>query len=131
MMQRQLSFSQAISSVMGKYCRFSGRAARSEYWWYSLILAIVYWGIFLISGEDFGSGSFKPLYMWGTGIVGILFFLPSLGVTVRRLHDIGRGGGWIFLGLIPIVGNIILIIWMCLPSQPVTNRFGPVPNLVK
>lgn len=66
-----------------------------------------------------------------TLIVNLALLLPSLGLTVRRLHDIGKCGWWIFISLIPIVGWILLIVWYCKDSQMETNEYGPVPNLVQ
>lgn len=65
------------------------------------------------------------------GIVGLALLLPSLGLCVRRLHDIGKSGWWWLLALIPIVGAIILIVWFCKDSQPTENQYGPIPNLVE
>ena len=102
MQQRQVSFSEAIKSGFNKYCCFTGRASRSEYWW---------WVHFTFS-------------------VSLALLLPGLGLGVRRLHDIGRSGWAILLALIPIVGAIILIIWFIKDSDPTPNAYGPVPNLV-
>ena len=63
-------------------------------------------------------------------VVGLAFLLPSLGIAVRRLHDIGKSGWWIFISLIPLIGAIILLVWWCKDSQMEPNEYGPVPNLV-
>lgn len=65
-----------------------------------------------------------------SGLVGLALLLPSLGLCVRRLHDIGKSGWWIFISLIPIVGWIILLVWYCKDSQMAPNEYGDVPNLV-
>lgn len=65
-----------------------------------------------------------------TGIVNLTLLLPSLGLAVRRLHDIGKSGWWIFISLIPIIGWILLIVWYCQDSQMEPNQYGPVPNMV-
>lgn len=62
-------------------------------------------------------------------IYSLAILLPTLGLIWRRLHDIGKAGGWYFIGLIPVVGAIVLIVWFCQASEPTENRFGPVPNL--
>ena len=62
-------------------------------------------------------------YLWSLAV-----FIPSLAVSVRRLHDIGRSGWWLLLSLIPLVGAIILIIWYCTDSQPGANQYGPNPK---
>lgn len=63
-------------------------------------------------------------------VVGLAFLLPSLGIAVRRLHDIGKSGWWMFISLIPLIGAIILLVWWCKDSQMEPNEYGPVPNLV-
>lgn len=124
MLQRQLSFKEAvIRAIKDNYCNFDGRASRSEYWWYCLftvILGVIISAIF---------SSSQTAYAIVGGIINLALLLPSLGLCVRRLHDIGKSGWWIFLALIPVVGAIILIIWFCQASQPQTNAYGPVPNL--
>ena len=123
MQQRQVSFSEAIKSGFNKYCCFTGRASRSEYWWWVLFTFIV--GV--IVGIVFGDGTAGTII---SGLVSLALFLPGLGLGVRRLHDIGRSGWAILLALIPIVGAIILIIWFIKDSDPTPNAYGPVPNLV-
>lgn len=119
--QRQVSFSEAIQSGFNKYVDFTGRASRSEYWWWTLFAFIVNVGASVVS---VAVGSEIVTY-----IVSLAMFLPGLGVACRRLHDIGKGAGYIFLALIPVVGAIILIVWFTKPSEPFPNRFGNVPNL--
>lgn len=123
MQQRQVSFSEAIKSGFNKYCCFTGRASRSEYWWWVLFTFIV--GV--IVGIVFGDGTTGTII---SGLVSLALFLPGLGLGVRRLHDIGRSGWAILLALIPIVGAIILIIWFIKDSEPAPNEYGPVPNVV-
>lgn len=120
MYQQQVSFGEAINIAFTKYCCFTGRASRSEFWWFMLfcilISAVCTWLSYMV-GE------------WITYVATIALFLPQLGLSWRRLHDIGKGGGWYFLGLIPLVGQIILIVWYCCESEMYPNRFGDVPNL--
>ncbi|MDE6787482.1 MAG: DUF805 domain-containing protein, partial [Muribaculaceae bacterium] len=65
-----------------------------------------------------------------SSVVGLALILPNLGLDVRRLHDIGKSGWWIFISLVPIVGWILLLVWDCKDSQMETNEYGPVPNIV-
>lgn len=124
MYQYQVSFGNAISRAFSNYCNFSGRASRSEFWWFTLFTAIVGTAI---------SAVFMPISENLASVVSyiasIAFLLPSLGLLWRRLHDIGKSGWWFFLGFIPIVGAIILIVWCTRPSDPTPNIYGPVPNL--
>lgn len=125
MYQRQVTFKEAIvSAIQQNYCNFSGRASRSEFWWFQLfgfILGIVI-GIVFCWSED--------IMNIASGIVSLGLILPNLGLIVRRLHDIGKSGWWFFLCFIPLIGIIILIVWWCKDSQMEQNEYGPVPNLV-
>ena len=100
-----------------KYASFSGRARRTEYWMFFL----VYFVIALVIGVVEGLLSIGG-YL--TGIFALVHLLPSLGVTVRRLHDTGRSGWWLLLMLVPFIGGLFLLYWAVLPSQPSANAFG-------
>jgi uncharacterized membrane protein YhaH (DUF805 family) len=115
-----MSFADAIRSVFSKYVVFSGRARRSEFWWYALFAAIVYIVAAII---DAAIGS--PVVGY---IVALALLLPSLAVTVRRLHDTGRSGWWILIGIIPLIGAIVLLVFEVQDSQPGTNNYGPSPK---
>lgn len=109
------------------YADFTGRAHRSEYWYFVLFNFIVSILIGLSLGVIAGLLNVPALvylaYLWSLAV-----FIPSLAVSVRRLHDIGRSGWWLLLSLIPLVGAIILIIWHCTDSQPGANQYGPNPK---
>ncbi|MDE6352515.1 MAG: DUF805 domain-containing protein [Muribaculaceae bacterium] len=123
MYQRQVDFVEAIKRALTiNYCNFNGRASRSEYWWFCLFQFIVVVALNIIFGTDTPGTIVKA-------IVSLAFFLPGLGLAVRRLHDIDKSGWWIFLSLIPVVGTIILIVWYIKPSMPYPNEYGPVPFL--
>lgn len=136
--QLQVSFGEAVKRAFSQYCCFSGRASRSEYWWFYLfniliVAALQIMQIIVVGGAAAG-GSYGGA-MAGVGIFVVLQWiwcivalLPGLGLFVRRLHDIGKGGGWIFIGLIPIVGAIVLLVFACQESEMQPNRFGEVPN---
>ncbi|MDE7409555.1 MAG: DUF805 domain-containing protein [Muribaculaceae bacterium] len=125
MYQRQVTFKEAVvSAIQQNYCNFSGRASRSEYWWFCLfnfILSTVIGIAFCWSQDTLNIVSC---------IVNLALLLPSLGLAVRRLHDIDKSGWWLLIALIPIIGWILLIVWYCKDSQMETNQYGPVPNLV-
>src|SRR4051794_17675133 len=115
-----MGFADAIRSVFSKYVGFSGRARRSEFWWFTLFAVILYIVVAII---DAAIGS----SILGI-IVGLALLLPSLAVTVRRLHDTGRSGWWILIGIIPVIGAIVLLVFECQDSQPGTNAHGPSPK---
>jgi uncharacterized membrane protein YhaH (DUF805 family) len=115
-----MTFGTAVSSVLTQYTGFSGRARRSEFWWYSLFTFVVYLVVALLDAA---------LHTTVLGlIVALGLLLPSLAVTVRRLHDTGRSGWWILIGLIPLAGAIVLLVFECTDSEPGPNRFGPSPK---
>ncbi|MDE6437880.1 MAG: DUF805 domain-containing protein [Muribaculaceae bacterium] len=124
MFQRQVTFEQAVrSAIQQHYCDFSGRASRSEYWWFALftlILSVIIQAFGVISSD-------VSLYL--SAIVNLALFLPGLSLDVRRLHDINKSGWYILLVLIPIVGLIILLVWFCKESEMQPNKYGPVPNV--
>ncbi len=115
--------------ALKKYAVFSGRARRKEYWYFVLFNGIISYGLYLIgliagfAGSDAGIG-FLVLSL----IYALAVFLPSLGVTIRRLHDTGRSGWWIFISLIPFIGGIIFFIVTVLDSEVGTNQYGPSPK---
>lgn len=126
MYQYQVSFSQAVRMAFDSYCRFQGRSSRSEYWWWVLFVAILSFCIGIIEGI---LGFSMTAVRTTSGILSLGLLLPGLGLSVRRLHDIGKSGWWILLGLIPVVGAIVLIIWFARNSQMQDNQYGPVPNM--
>lgn len=122
-MQRQVTFPEAIKMGFDKYCCFTGRASRSEYWWWALFTFIVGAVLAIV----FGNGTAGSII---SGLVTLALFLPGLGLCVRRLHDINRSGWFVLLSLIPLIGAIILIIWFVKESDPTPNQYGPVPNVI-
>ena len=139
-----MGFVEAIKSGFSKYVTFSGRASRSEYWYWVLFVVIVQIiGNILdalagtrIRSTDVTTATGETVTVWTStynnvgyisGIVGLILLLPSISVAVRRLHDTDRSGWWWWLNLIPCVGWIILIVFYVLPGTPGPNRFGPPP----
>ncbi len=114
-------------TALKKYAVFSGRSRRREYWYFGLFYLIFYAVLAIvdaITGSfDFGSG--MGIF---SGILTLALLIPSLSVTVRRLHDTGRSGWWILLALIPLIGFIILIVFLAQDSEAGANRFGPNPK---
>lgn len=117
-----MTFIETIKTVYTKYATFSGRATRSEYWWFFLFecivcIAFILLGI-LLNSENIGLGLM--------GIFFIASFIPMLALRVRRLHDISKSGWWIFLGLVPYVGEFVLFIFSVMGSDG-ENEYGPGP----
>ena len=137
MYQYQVSFGDAVKRAFGKYCCFTGRASRSEYWWFVLFLfiigAIIQTFATITTVKSMANGDSSPfniftviMYIWN-----LIVLLPSLGLLFRRLHDTGRSGwNWCW-GFLPVIGTIILIVFCCQESQPQENKYGPVPNIAQ
>lgn len=124
-----MTFTEAVSTVLSKYATFSGRATRSEFWWYALFLVVLFAVTQLIDGFlvgpmlGFGLGdgeAGQPLTM----LVSLGLLLPNIAVAVRRLHDIGRTGWWVLIGLVPIIGFLLLLYWYVQPSEEGQNQYG-------
>lgn len=122
-----MGFMEAVQTCFSKYVDFSGRARRSEYWFYTLFVGIVQLVLGLVGNMIFGTPE-----NGGTNILQNIFslviFLPSLAVFWRRMHDIGRTGLWFFLNLVPCIGQIILLVFECTDSQPGENQYGMSPK---
>jgi len=110
--------------VLKKYTVFSGRAGRKEYWMFFLFHLIITF-VLVLFAEFIKSRTFLPT------LYGLAVLLPSLAVFVRRLHDTNHSGWWWFISFIPIVGSIVLLIFLVKDSQPGENQYGPNPKEVK
>ncbi|MCC4264199.1 DUF805 domain-containing protein [Oceanimonas baumannii] len=114
-------------SVLKKYAVFQGRARRKEYWFFILFNALIsllltfFDGLIGMYSEGVGLGMLSGVYT-------LLVLLPSLAVTVRRLHDIGRSGWWILIAFIPLIGALVLLVFMVFDSKPGDNQFGANPK---
>jgi len=109
---RKMSFVDAVKYCLTNYANFKGRAARSEYWFFYLFAVLVYFVAALLA---------PVLYV----ILFFAFFVPSIAVLTRRLHDTGRAGAAALFLLIPIIGGILVLIWLCTEGDKTVNKFGP------
>lgn len=129
-----MGFGEAVRSCFDKYVTFSGRAPRSEYWWWILFIVLAQAVIAVIDRQLFGMQMVQMGDMMVDakagplgGIFSLATFLPGLSVMVRRLHDNGRSGWWFWIILIPLIGWIILLYWMIQRGDGGANAFGPDP----
>ena len=110
-----------------QYADFSGRARRKEYWMFVLfniivaIIAGIIDGVLGLINPEIGFGVFGGLYS-------LAAFIPGLAVSVRRLHDIGKSGWYYLLGLIPLLGAIVLLVWFCTEGEHGANKWGEDPK---
>ena len=103
-----------------RYAQFTGRARRSEYWYFVLANLVASFAANLLDR------------IWGVPVIACILSLalliPGLAVCVRRLHDLGKSGWWVLLAFIPLVGAIILIVWFCQDGDRQPNEYGPSPK---
>lgn len=113
--------------VLKKYAVFTGRARRKEYWFFVLFNVIIAVALTVI---DISAGLYDDVYDVGllSSLYSLAVLLPSIAVSVRRLHDIDRTGWWILIAFIPLIGAIVLIVFAVLDSTPGDNRYGPNPK---
>ncbi|WP_137991322.1 DUF805 domain-containing protein [Streptomyces vilmorinianum] len=107
--------------VLKKYAVFNGRARRKEFWMFTLFSVIVSIVLSIIDSA-LGIQLLSLIYT-------LAVLIPTLAVSVRRLHDTGRSGWWILIGLIPLVGAIILIVFYATEGNQTDNAHGPNPKL--
>ncbi|MDC3376404.1 DUF805 domain-containing protein [Candidatus Nanopelagicales bacterium] len=122
-----MGFGDAVRTCWKEYGDFDGRAVRSEFWWWILfvtllqVAASIVLTVFLIVFQD--AGFLQWLGVMIFMIVALALILPSIAVSVRRLHDRDLSGWWYLLGFVPL-GSIVLFVWYVLPGTPGPNRFG-------
>ncbi len=129
-----MDFMTAVKTCFGKYVTFSGRAQRSEFWWFvlfgcgvSMILTIIDSFLFgTITTSEYGISATSDIAIFSS-IFGLIVFLPNVSVAVRRLHDTDRSGWWYWIILVPLVGFILLIVWFASKGTHGENRFGSDP----
>lgn len=128
---QRMGFGESVSSVMGKYATFEGRAPRSEYWWWVLFTILIQWASSVVDMVIFGGYSFveygsMDVFTPITSLVGIALLIPSIAVGARRFHDMGRTGWWLLIGLTGI-GALIIFFWFMCRGDEGPNRYGPDP----
>lgn len=107
--------------VLKKYAEFSGRARRMEYWMFTLFNFIIAVVLNIVEGLIGSPGILG-------GIYALAVLVPSIAVSVRRLHDTDRSGLWLLIAFIPCIGGLVLLVFMVQDSNPGDNQFGPNPK---
>ena len=107
--------------VLKKYAVFSGRARRKEYWMFFLFNIIIAFVLGFVEGLVGGPGVLGTLY-------GLAILIPGIAVSVRRLHDTNRSGWWLLIGFVPLIGAIVLLVFMVQDSKPGENQYGANPK---
>jgi uncharacterized membrane protein YhaH (DUF805 family) len=114
-----MGFQEAVRSGFDHYTKFDGRASRPMYWWWVLFAIIA-----AVAANIVDAIIGAPIF---SVIVGLGLLLPGLSVSIRRLHDTNRTGWWILIGLIPLIGAIILIVFYVQEGDAGENQYGPPP----
>ena len=113
-----MEFTQSVKRNMttGAYAQIAGRASRSEYWWFVLFTLIA----------SAAAGVLDVLFPGDLlqTLFSIAIFIPGIALGIRRMHDIGKSGWWLLIGLIPIIGWIVLIVWLATKSDAGSNQWG-------
>ena len=118
--QRQSGLGDAFRQFFNRYLQFGGRSNRGEFWFWQLDTILISLALGFVDGLLFGVNSAGIL----SGLWGLAVFIPTLSLTARRLHDIDKSGWWQLLMFLPIIGWIILLVWVCRRPDPAPNRFG-------
>lgn len=126
-----------------KYARFTGRSRRKEYWMFLLFVIVVAIVLSILDAAlglgggldhqaDLGEGAASASFNANGGVLTLIFYvailIPSIAVAVRRLHDIDKSGWWILIGLVPLIGAIVLLVFYCTDGTRGPNRFGADPK---
>lgn len=114
-------FLDSISAAFGKYVDIGGRAARREYWFFMLFLLLANIATLVLDLGIWRSVDFTPF----NALFAFLTVVPSFTAAIRRLHDTGRSGWWLLILLVPLVGAVLFIYWLCQRGDQATNTYGP------
>lgn len=106
--------------VMQEYFNVQGRARRKEYWMFFLVYLLI-----VMVAAVLGNLLNSPA---ATSVVALIHVVPAITVGVRRLHDIGRSGWWLLIGMVPVIGWIIALYWAVQPGDSGSNAYGPDPK---
>lgn len=119
-----MSFTQAIQSAFANFFTLSGRAPRSEYWYFILFCLLGSLALGVIDGVVFGASlGLAPLSL----IFSLVTLVPSIAVAFRRIHDVDKSGWWLLIGLVPFVGWLVLLYFFVQKGTDGDNRFGADP----
>lgn len=122
-----------LATIKERYAKFEGRATRSEFWYYTLFYFILTFVAALLdtaiinpmlgaTPQQAGNGGFLEV------ILALALFIPTIALSIRRLHDIGKSGWWLLLAFVPIVGFFVLLYFYVQDSQPGSNMYGENPK---
>ena len=132
-----MDFGQSIAYCFSNYANFNGRARRKEYWMYTLILTVLLIALMAIMFSALSLSDETRIETGPSGYLTVLLlfvflvvhFIPSLALTVRRLHDTGKSGWWYLIVFVPYLGNFVIFIFTLIDGDEGENKYGPNPKL--
>ncbi|MCA1935912.1 MAG: DUF805 domain-containing protein [Asticcacaulis sp.] len=125
-----MGFVEAVKSGLKNYATFSGRATRSEFWWFALFQFIVILVPAALGISERANGSFG-IFSTLQLLISLGLFLPSLALSFRRLHDTNRSAWWLLISLVPLIGGIVLLVFYCLKGTEGPNKYGGGPTVAQ
>lgn len=132
-----MGFTDAVRSGLLRFAELTGRAGRSECWWFLLVSTVGYVAVAVVGAvlaEAVGASStvigvaIVSVLTVVYAMVGLALVLPTVAVVVRRLHDTDRSGAWALLGVVPLLGTAMLAVLLYPVGTAGPNRFGPAPG---
>ena len=126
-----------LKVIRDNYANFNGRARRKEYWMYTLILTVLLIALMAIMFSALSLSDETRIETGPSGYLTVLLlfvflvvhFIPSLALTVRRLHDTGKSGWWYLIVFVPYLGNFVIFIFTLIDGDEGVNKYGPNPKL--
>ena len=116
-----MGIQESISTCFSNYVTFQGRATRSEFWWWALFIIVVEVVVGGVGGAVMGDSSLPMIILL---LFWLAVILPTIAVTVRRLHDTDHSGWWYWIALVPVIGGLWLLYFMVIGGTSGPNRFG-------
>lgn len=123
-----VGFKEAVSKALSNWKDCNSRSRRSEYWWTWLAFTLLELPFSILSQIFANVKVLSLIFSLILGVISICALFIMIPLIIRRLHDTGRTGWWFLIVLVPLVGGIILIVFMVLDSQRESNEYGPSPK---
>lgn len=124
-----MTFVESVKSGFINYSNYRGRASRSEFWYWFLFYLLFGWFI-MLGVEGYIILTKSPGLGIATGLYFLLFLCPNVSVSMRRMHDVSRSAWWLLFGMVPLVGQVYVLLWLIKEGDPGENKYGDDPLTV-
>lgn len=114
-----------INTYKCNYANFNGRARRAEYWM-TYLFYMIFYVVLLVIGTVLSNVA--SIFAFLPVVFALASICPMLALSIRRMHDIGKSGWWLFISLVPCIGSIVLLVFLCKDSEAGENQYGPNPK---